>query len=260
MIVDPLLAAVDGVDEALDGVGLFIQEALGGEIGGIGDLAAFLADGGQHHALARQLGLGGGGLKEGHIVRVAADEGPGHHVELHRGIHLGVHSRDDPVLLHHVFQGHFRHAALASADDLLAFEVFPGKVLLLAPHQEGAVPAGELGEDPGRVVVLRQEHIDAGLRPRQADIGLAREHAGHHLVRAPAVHQVDLQALLLKEAQAQGHVLGRVEHRMGDFADLHGFPQSGAGDQQQHQQQYSDFLHAIPPTCFLIAFSSIATP
>ena len=172
---------------------------------------------------------------------------------------------DHAVFAHHIFQRHLRHAALAAAEDGFAPQILPGKILRLPAHDEGAVALRQLGKHPGRVPAPLQQHIDARLGPGQADIHLAGEHAGHHLIRAAAVHQVDFQSLIGKKAQRHGRVLRGVEHRVRHLADAHPngfFGQRGHGGAQQAQSKQQDhsLSHADTPKCFFSAFSRKSTP
>ena len=250
----PLLGQGHGVDEALDRLRIRLHIAAVGKIRGIRNLAAFLADGAQDIPLPRLLHLGGGGLKQGHIVPVAAGEGPGHHVELHRGVHHRVPLGLNAPLPQHIFQGHLRHAAGPAPDDGPAPDVLPGEGPRLPAHQEGAVPLGQLGKDHGMVLLALVHHIDGGLRACQAHVRLTGHHGGHDLVGAAAVGQLHLQPLLAEEALAHGHILRRVEHRVGDLAQAHPgqlfFPGAARQNQQRRQtktQYNTDFFHALTP-------------
>ena len=188
------------------------------------------------------------------FVAVAAGEGPGHHVELHRGVHHRVPLGLDAPLPQHIFQGHLRHAAGPAPDDGPAPDVLPGEGPRLPAHQEGAVPLGQLGKDHGMVLLALVHHIDGGLRPGQAHVRLAGHNGGHDLVGAAAIGQLHLQPLLAEEALAHGHILRRVEHRVGDLAQAHPgqlfFPGAARQDQQRRQtktQYDTDFFHALTP-------------
>ena len=255
MLRHPLLPPGDGVGELLHHVGVVFQIALGGKIGGVGHVAALGAQGAEDIALPRLDHLGGAGLKEGHVVPVAAGEGPGHHVELHRGVHRGVHVGLHAVLPHHVLQCHLRHAAQTSADDGLALHVVPGEGGVGAAHQEGAVPLGQLGEDPGIVLLALVVDVDAALAAGQADVALTGHHGGHHLVGAAAVGQLDVQPLVGKEAQLHGHVLRRVEDGVGHLVEPHRYrfrfaaaPGERRPQQRKHSQQKRQLsFHCITP-------------
>ena len=261
----PFLGLGNGVYEPLGGVGIIFQPAEIGKVGGVGNLAALLADGGEHIALAGGLHLSGSGLKEGHIVPLAAGEGPGHHVELHGGIYRYVHSGGQAVLPQDIFQGHLRHAALAAADDSLAPEILPGEGTLCAAHQERAVPFGQLGNDLGVVGLALVIHIDAGLRPRQADVRLAGDHSSHDLVGPAAVGKLHLQALGRKESLAHGHILGRIKHRVGDLVEPHHcgvLLAAGAQPRHDHQcsqQKCQQFFHSPFPQKRFKNFSTHST-
>ena len=112
---------------------------------------------------------------------------------------------------------------------------------------------------------LIRDKKDIDLGPGQADIHLAGEHTGHHLIRAAAVHQVDFQSLIGKKAQRHGRVLRGVEHRVRHLADTHPngfFGQRGHGGAQQAQSKQQDhsLSHADTPKCFFSAFSRKSTP
>ena len=199
-----------------------VHIAAGGKVGGVGYLAGFLADGAEDIPVSGALHLGGGRLKQCHIIPLPAGERPRHHVELHGGVHHRVLLRLHAVVPHDVLQRHLRHAALASADDGLALQVRPVEVLVRPPHQERAVPLGQLGKDDRQIVLALPVDIDAALRPRQSDIRAAGDDGGHDLVGAAAVAQVDVQPLVGKEALAHGHILRRIEHRVRHLAEPDG--------------------------------------
>ena len=251
---DPALGPGNGVGEALHHVGMRGHITLAGEIGSIGDLAGGFADGTQDVAVTGPLHLGGGGLKQRHIVPLTTGEGTGHHVELHGGVHHRVHLRHHAVLLHDVLQRHLRHTALAAADDRGAPQVLPGEAAAGAAHQERTVPLGELGKDHGVVVLALIVDIDAALRPRQTDVGAAGHHGGHDLIRPAAVGQLHVQPLVGEEAQAHGHVLRRVEHGVCHLVEPHrgGTAAAAAGEQHRKQQggdaeKCQQFLHDRTP-------------
>ena len=246
MLRHPLLGPGNGIDKALDRLRVGVHIAAGSEIRGVRDLAALLADRAQNIPLSGLLHLRGGGLKQGHIVPVAAGKGPGHHVELHRGIHHGVPLGLHAVLPQHIFQRHLRHTAGPAADDGFAPDLIPGEGPQRPAHQERAVPLGQLGKDHGMVLLALIHHIDGGLR--------AGHHGGHDLIGAAAVGQLHVQPLLPEEALAHGHILRRVEHRVGDLAEPDGRqrPLPGAARQQQKQRQAqtpcnTNFFHALTP-------------
>ena len=269
VLLHPRLAPGDGPGEALNDVGILFQVTGGGEVGGVGDLTALLADGAEDVTLPGQLHFGGGGLEEGGVVPGAAGKRPGHHVELHGGVHGDVYPRLQAVLPEDVLQGHLRHAAFAAAENRAAPEILPGEVSRLPAHQEGAIPLGELGEDDGSVLLLLVMNVDAGLRPGKAHVRLARQHGGHHLVGPAAVGKLNVQALLLKEALAQGHVLGGVEDGMGDLTEAQGHgcflrrgaAAAGGGCQNpQGGENCGSFSHSITPKRFPKNFSNRSTP
>ena len=242
VLCDPALRLGDGVGEALNHIRMLRHIALAGEICRVGDLAALFAHRAEDVALACQLHLGGGGLKEGHIVAHTAGEGTGHHIELHGGIHHGIHVGDHAVLRHHILQRHLRHTALAAANDGLAPQIFPGKVLVGAAYEERAVPLGQLGEDDGIVSLALIVHVDAAFGPCQTDVGLTGHYGGHHLVGAATVGQFHRQPFFGKKALTHCHILRRVKHGVGDLVEPHhcvvilcaAAPQ---GQQQTHRQQ-----------------------
>ena len=109
-------------------------------------------------------------------------------------------------------------------------------------------------------------HIDAGLRAGQTDIRLAGDYGGHHLVGSAAVDQLHLQALLGKEALAQGHILGRIEDGVGDLVEPHHcfFIRLSAGAQSRNHHQYSqnkcqDLFHSPFPQKRFKIFSTHST-
>ena len=265
VVHDPLLRPRDGVGKALNDLRMRRHITLAGEIGGVGDLPGLLADGAEDIPMSGALYLRGGGLKQRHIVPLSAGEGPGHHVELHRGVHHRVLLGYDAVLLEDVFQRHLRHAALAPADDGLAPQIVPVEGLITAAHQERAVPLGQLGEDHRQIVLALRVDIDAALRPGQADVRAAGYHGGHHLVGAAAVAQLDVQPLVGEEPLAHSHVLRCVEHRVRHLAEpdrdifrlraggIAGIgPRAAAGQQAERQQRGHTnadklFFHARTP-------------
>ena len=108
---DPFQRAGDRIGKALHHVRVLPDVRLRGEVGRVRDLAALLPDGREDISLARLRDLGGRRLKERDKIAVAAGERPGHHVELHRRIHIGIRAGDNAVLPHDVFERHLRHAA-----------------------------------------------------------------------------------------------------------------------------------------------------
>ena len=259
----PFLPTGNGAGHGFDDVRMFLHVTLVGKKGRIGNLAAFLADGSQNVPLALLDHLSGRGLEQGHIIAGAAGEGTRHHIELNGGVHHGVLMGNDAVLPHDVFQRHLRDAALAAAEDGGTFEIFPRKFFIGAAHQEGAVPLGQLGENLRRVLPALQMDVDAGFRPRQTNVRLARQDSGHDLVGAAAVGQLQLQAFFLEEAQFHGRVERGIEYRMGHLVDRYGgqvlfLAAAGQGAQKQHQSRHSqdNSFHTVTPIYFFSTFSS----
>ena len=111
--------------------------------------------------------------------------------------------------------------------------------------------------------------VDAGLRACEADVRLACQHGGHHLVGPAAVAELDGKALFLKKALAQGHILGSVEDGMGHFAQAQGLDlllrrgaaAAGGGSQDpQGGENCGSFSHSITPKRFPKSFSNRSTP
>ena len=108
-------------------------------------------------------------------------------------------------------------------------------------------------------------HIDAGLGAGQTDVRLAGDNGGHDLVGAAAVGQLHRKPLGLKEALTHGHILGRIEHGVGDFIEPnHGGVFLAAGAQHRHDHQYSQqecqqFFHDPFPQKRFNIFSTHST-
>jgi len=218
----PLLPLIDGAGEAFDEIRVFLDIAFLGEIGGVGNFAALLADGGHDIALAFGLQHGGGGLEQGDVIPGAAGEGARHQGELDAVVQGDVLIRIHAVFADDVFERHIGHAALAAGQNGLAPDLIPGEGGVLFPaHQEGAVPLGHLGEDLGIVLLALVVHIDGGLGAGEADVDIPREDGGHDLIGPLAVGQLDVDALLAEKAQLDGRVLRGVEDGVGDLADGH---------------------------------------
>ena len=97
---------------------------------------------------------------------------------------------------------------------MLARQLIPGKAgVLFAPHQKAAVAFRYLRKHLGVVLFALVVYIDAGLRPRKADVHVAGKHRGaHHFVRAAAVGKLHVQPLVREEALCQRHILRRIEN------------------------------------------------
>ena len=111
--------------------------------------------------------------------------------------------------------------------------------------------------------------VDAGFRAVEANVRLARQHGGHHLVSSAAVGKLNGKPFLFKEALTQGHILGGVEDGMGDFAEAQGLglplrrgaAATGGGCQEpQGGENRGDFSHSITPKRFPKVFSNRSTP
>lgn len=251
---NPLLRPRDGVCEALHHVRMRRHVALARKIRRVRNLAALRADGAENIALPGQLHLRGRRLKERDIVAAAAAEGPGHHVKLHGRVDHGVLLRHKAVLAQDVLERHLRHAAGTSADHGFAAQILPREALVRPPHEERTVALGQLGEDARIVVLTLIIDVDAGLRPRKADVRLAGDDRRHDLVGAAAVRQLDLQPLVGEEALTHRDILRCIEHGMGNLVQpqdglLIRLPAAGAQRREhpQRQHQRSHFLHWITP-------------
>ena len=264
MLGDPFQRAGDRIGKALHHVRVLPDVRLRGEVGRVRDLAALLPDGREDISLARLRDLGGRRLKERDKIAVAAGERPGHHVELHRRIHIGIRAGDNAVLPHDVFERHLRHAARAPADDRPAAQQLPRKRHILSPDEKRPVALRELAEHDRVIVLALIVHIDARLRSGETDVRLPGEHRRHDLVGAAAVGQLDLQPLVREKPLLQRHVLRRVEHRMCHLAQADGGRLLRAAGAQGHQQQYRQNptkkpFHCVTPNRFLNPFSSHST-
>ena len=128
---------------------------------------------------------------------------------------------------------------------------------VLPAHQERAVAGCQLAEHHRMIVLALIVNVDAALRPRQTDVALSGDHGGHHLVGPAAVGQLNGKAFIGEEAQLHGHILRRVEHRMGHFVQAYRGqfrlcrPRAAAAEQrQQHQggqHRCEDLFHAFTP-------------
>ena len=268
MALHPVKSPLHGPAERRRRVGVLLQILLGGKVGGIGYFSALLADRKENISLPGHLHLRGGGFKQGHVVPLAAGKCPGHHVELHAGVHVGIHSRHDAVLLHHVFQRHFRHTALAPADNVLAAQIVPGEVPVFPSHEERAVALGQLSDDHRAVLFPLLINIHAALRPCQAYVTLPGHHGGHDLIRSAAVGQLDGQSLFFKKAQFQCRILWRIEHGVGHLIESDGdglpFFLTTAAQKCPHKghstQNCSKFFHVETPNKSFSRFSAHSTP
>jgi len=117
VLLYPLLALCNRVNKILHRFRILGYIVLGRKIRGIRNFAALTAYGGKYISLAGFDKFSGGWLEQRYVVALAAGEGPGHHVELHRGVHAGIPSGDDAVLPHDVFKSHLGHASGSAADD-----------------------------------------------------------------------------------------------------------------------------------------------
>ena len=188
MLLHPLLSAVDRARKALDQLRILFNKALFGEICRIRHAAARLADRCDDIAAPFRLEHGGRGLKQRDIVARAVGKRAGHEVELDAVVKRQVLFRVEPVLTQYVFQRHVRHAAAAPGQDMLALQLFPGKIRLrLAPDEERPVALRHLREDLGVVLLALVVDVDRRLRPREADVDIVRQHRRHDLIRAAAV-------------------------------------------------------------------------
>ena len=156
------------------------------------------------------------------------------------------------MLADNIFQGHVGHPALSAGEDPGPPKLLPGKVRIRLPgHQEGAVPAGQLGKDLGVVLLPLIVDIDGSLRPGKADLHVVRENGGHHLVGPLAVGEFDLDACIVKEAQVDGGVLRGVKNRMGHLTETDLFlrlwgcaaPCQGQEDQDGGKEDAQNSFH-----------------
>ena len=109
-----------------------------------------------------------------------------------------------------------RHASCASAENLLAFQAFPLKIILrLASHQEVACTLGQLGEVHRIVLGTFLVYVDAGFGAHKTNLGVAGDKGGHNLISTGTVDKGQVDAFVLKVAQFNGCVLGGVEDGMG---------------------------------------------
>ena len=146
----PLLGQGHGVDEALDRLRIRLHIAAVGKIRGIRDLAAFLADGAQDIPLPRLLHLGGGGLKQGHIVPVAAGEGL-------KAVFTDLAA--DAV----VSGGQTMNPA--TEDILAAIQSVPAKTVFVLPNNKNIIMAAEQAQKLAdrQVVVLPTRTVPMGI-------------------------------------------------------------------------------------------------
>ena len=261
---NPCQRTRNGVCKALHHVRVLPDVRLRGEVGRIRDLAALLPDGREDIPLARLRDLGGRRLKERDKIAVTAGKRPGHHVELHRRIHVGIRAGDDAVLPHDVFERHLRHAARATADDGPAAQQLPRKRHILSSDEKRSVALRELAEHDRVIVLTLVVHVDARLRSGETDVRLPGDDGGHDLVGAAAVAQFDLQPLIREKALFQRHILRRVEHRVCHLAQADGGRLLRAAGAQGRRQQYRQnptkkSFHCVTPNRFLNPFSSHST-
>ena len=112
------------------------------------------------------------------------------------------------------------NAAFAPAQEMFALQIGKGKVVVLrAAHDKGTVALCELGKNFGIVLFAFIIHIDGGFRAGQADIHLPGDNGCHDFIRTFAVDKLHIQSLVFKIPQRDSRILGRIEDRMGHFAD-----------------------------------------
>ena len=256
MLRHPFLALVHSIGKALDHIRVFFDKALFGKIRGVGHLSRFLAH--SRHDVALALGFHGGcrRLEHRHIVACAAQKRTRHVVELDAVVQQQVGRRVHAVFADGILKRHIRHAALAARQDVLARQLIPGKAgVLFAPHQKAAVAFRYLRKHLGVVLFTLVVYIDAGLRPRKADVHVAGKHRAHHFVRAAAVGKLHVQPLVREEALCQRHILRRIENGMRHLAHRHLLHflclAAAARQSRQHQthtqEKRQTFFHLLPP-------------
>jgi len=82
-------------------------------------------------------------------------------------------------------------------------------------HIRGAL--GELGEVYGVILIALDISIDAGFRTHESDVGVSGYQSRHDFVRPGTVYQSEIDAFVLKIAELDGGILGRIEDGVGDF-------------------------------------------
>ena len=219
MVSHPFERFCNCVRESLDNVWVGICKGMRRKICGIWDLSAFRTDAGKDISLPICFHFRCGGLKQRHIVAVAAGESAGHHIKLHSRIDRCVCSGDHTVLAHYIFKRHFRNAAGSAADDGLSFQLIPGERNILASDQERTVTFRHLRKDHGRIVFLLIQNIDAGFRTAKTDLGFTGQHTGHDLISAAAVDQFNFKSFLREKSFFQRDVLWGIKHGMCHLAE-----------------------------------------
>ena len=119
-------------------------------------------------------------------------------------------------------EGHKRHPAGASADNRLALQQSPvERVVGFAADQERTVPLGELRDDHRVVFLASGNHINAGFRAHQGNVGFACKQGCHALVAAAARYDLNLHAFIRKEAKGDRNVQRRIEYGACHLVERH---------------------------------------
>ena len=215
-----------GVGKFLNDIGMLFNITAFGAVGGVGNVAGFHAAGSHHIAGPFLFQRSGGRFKFYGEISLAAGKRGCCGAEVDTLIDIHICFRIQTLLLQDIFENHFRHSAFAAAKNIFPFQITPFKVRHFLPgHHKISGPLGSLREIDHRIIGAFQIGVHGRLRAHKADLGIPGNDGGHHLVGAVAVHQIQLDSLLLKISFLNGHILGRVEDGMSHLIEghLHGF-------------------------------------
>ena len=215
-----------GIGKFLNDVGMLLNITAFGAVGGVGNVAGFHAAGSHHIAGPFLFQCSGGRFKFNGEIPLAAGKRGCCGAEVDTLIDIHICFRIQTLLLQDIFENHFRHSAFAAAKNIFPFQITPFKVRHFLPgHHKIPGPLGSLREVDHRIIGAFQIGVHGRLRAHKADLGIPGNDGGHHLVGAVAVHQIQLDSLLLKISFLNGHILGRVEDGMSHLIEghLHGF-------------------------------------
>ena len=154
----------------------------------------------------------------GKICRSIARKSRRRGTEINALVDGQVFLRIQSVFTENVFKDHFRHAALATAENFLSFQVFPFEVRHFFPcHKEVSGTLSKLRKVHCRVSRTFLVCINGCFCSHKSDICFTGDQSSQNFICTKARHQCQIQTFLCKISLFDCHILRRIENRMRYF-------------------------------------------